>query len=111
MGNTNDYIKTLFHQDIKVSPLNNMSNDMLIHLKKGTTECYDIVRDTLTKNINGSCIYGIDGDTVYFTLSKHDAHVVEKVAKKISNKKNIWIESVDFNPYKFKYNINDETVA
>lgn len=101
MENTNDYIKTLFQQDIKVTQLKGITNDIVIHLKKGKDECYNLVRDTLTKSVNGSCIYGVDGDTVYFTINKKDALVVEKIAKRLRKKKLIEIDGVDFNPRKF----------
>ena len=111
MDNIKNYIKTLFHQDTDILLSSQSNNDVKIHVSKGKDECYKIVRETLMNNINGSCIYGIDDDIIYFTLSKNDIMVFEKIAKAIKKKNSIIIDTVVINPYKFSFSMNSKKKA
>lgn len=105
MDNIKQYIRTLFDININILLSPESEYDVKLMVSKGSEECYECVRDILKKKINGGCIYGTDGQLIYFSVSKNEIMVVEDIAKIISKKTSIVIDTVIINPYKFSHSI------
>lgn len=103
MDDVDKHLKSIYKRNTYISLSCESQYDVKMTVNSNKDECYRIVRDILVGSVNSSCIYGIEGNEIYFTVSKHDIHVVDMVLKALNKKKNIVIESISVNPYKIKH--------
>lgn len=96
------YLKTLFKKNTDIQITNDANKDVTFVVSKGQGELFNIVRDSLLENVNGSCIYSSKDNEIYFTVSKHDINVIEVISKKIKKDRRIHLSKVVINPNKIR---------
>ena len=94
------YIKKLFKRNTEIEMVNNTYKDFTFYVKEGENELFEIIRDCLLENVNGSCMYSKDEGEVCFTVSKSDIEVIKVITKKIKKNRKIVLNKVIVNPYK-----------
>ena len=103
MEDVDKHFKSIYKRNTYISLSYENQYDVKLIVNTNKDECYRIVRDTLANTVNGSCVYGVEGNEIYFTVSNHDVCAIDKVLKALNKKKNIVIESISVNPYKIKH--------
>ncbi len=96
------YIKTLFKKNTNIQTADDSNKDVTFVVSKGKAELFNIVRDSLLENVNGSCIYCSNDNEVYFTVSKNDMDVLEVITKKIKKDRRIQLSKVLINTRKIR---------
>lgn len=94
------YLKTLFKKNTYIQISDDSSKDVTFVVDKGKDELFTIVRDSLLKNVSGSCIYCCKDNEIYFTVSNSDIKVIEDITKKIKKDRRIQLTKVVVNPNK-----------